>query len=162
DAPGYDLLSVFIGSEGTFGIATRILLRLVPLPEGVKTVLAIFDSVPDACRGVTELLGRGILPAAVELIDQTTLRAVEAYIHGGVIPRTKLPEVLAEIARIGERQRVLIANVFHAGDGNLHPVVLYDEREPGVIDRVRAAGDQILELVLSVGGALSGEHGIGF
>jgi glycolate oxidase len=235
DTPGYDLLSVFIGSEGTFGIATRILLRLTPLPEGVKTVLAIFDSVPDACRGVTEMLARGILPAAVEMIDQPTLRAVEAYIHAGfpldaaavllvevdglrddlqqqadavvaalkaasardvrlarddaeraklwkgrkqafgalgrlapnyythdgVIPRTKLPEVLAEIGRIAERNRVLIANVFHAGDGNLHPVVLYDEREEGVIERVRAAGDQILALVLSVGGGLSGEHGIG-
>jgi len=235
DSPGYDLLSVFVGSEGTFGIATRILVRLTPLPEGVKTILAIFDSVPDACRGVTELLGRGIVPAAVEMIDQPTLRAVEAYIHAGfpldaaavllvevdgmtddleqqanavtdalrsagarevrlarddgertklwkgrkqafgalgrlapnyythdgVIPRTRLPEVLAEIALIAERNRVLIANVFHAGDGNLHPVVLYDEREPGVIDRVRAAGDEILKLVVEVGGALSGEHGIG-
>jgi glycolate oxidase len=235
DNPGYDLLSVFIGSEGTFGIATRMLVRLTPLPEGVKTILAIFDTVPDACRGVTEMLARGILPAAVEMIDQPTLRAVEAYIHAGfpldaaavllvevdglrddldhqanavvgalrtaqarevrlarddaeraklwkgrkqafgalgrlapnyythdgVIPRTKLPEVLAEIGRIGERNQVLIANVFHAGDGNLHPVVLYDEREAGVIDRVRAAGDEILKLVLGVGGALSGEHGIG-
>jgi glycolate oxidase len=235
DSPGYDLLSVFIGSEGTFGIATRMLVRLTPVPEGVKTILAIFDSVPDACRGVTEMLGRGILPAAVEMIDQPTLRAVEAYIHAGfpldaaavllvevdglrddlehqatavvgalrtaqardvrlarddaeraklwkgrkqafgalgrlapnyythdgVIPRTRLPEVLAEIGRIGERHQVLIANVFHAGDGNLHPVVLYDEREAGVIDRVRAAGDEILKLVLAVGGALSGEHGIG-
>jgi glycolate oxidase len=235
DSPGYDLLTVFIGSEGTFGIATRILVRLTPVPEGWKTILAIFDSVPDACRGVTEMLGRGILPAAVEMIDQTTLRAVEAYIHAGfpldaaavllvevdglrddleqqaaavvaalrsasardvrlaqdeaeraklwkgrkqafgalgrvapnyythdgVIPRTKLPEVLAEIGRIAERRQVLIANVFHAGDGNLHPVVLYDERESGVIDRVRAAGDEILNLVVDVGGALSGEHGIG-
>jgi glycolate oxidase len=212
-----------------------MLVRLTPVPEGVKTILAIFDSVPDACRGVTEMLGRGILPAAVEMIDQPTLRAVEAYIHAGfpldaaavllvevdglrddldhqanavvsalrtararevrlarddaeraklwkgrkqafgalgrlapnyythdgVIPRTKLPEVLAEIGRIAERHQVLIANVFHAGDGNLHPVVLYDERDPGVIDRVRAAGDEILKLVLGVGGALSGEHGIG-
>jgi glycolate oxidase len=235
EAPGYDLLSVFLGSEGTFGIATRMLVRLTPLPEGWKTILAIFDSVPDACRGVTEMLGRGIVPAAVEMIDQTTLRAVEAYIHAGfpldaaavllvevdglrddleqqatavvnalrsaaarevrlardeaeraklwkgrkqafgalgrlapnyythdgVIPRTRLPEVLAEIGRIAERHRVLIANVFHAGDGNLHPVVLYDERESGVIDRVRAAGDEILKLVIEVGGALSGEHGIG-
>jgi glycolate oxidase len=235
DAPGYDLLSVFIGSEGTFGIATRILVRLTPQPEGVKTVLAIFDDATDACRGVTEMLARGILPAAVEMIDQITLRAVEGFIHAGfpldaaavllvevdglrddldsqaeavvsalraasarevrlarddaeraklwkgrkqafgalgrlapnyythdgVIPRTRLPEVLAEIARIAERHRLVIGNVFHAGDGNLHPVVLYDEREPGVIERVRAAGDEILELVLSVGGALSGEHGIG-
>ena len=235
DAPGYDLVSAFVGCEGTFGIATKILVRLTPIPEGVRTVLAIFDRVGDACRAVSEILGRGITPAAIELIDQTTLRAVEAYIHAGfpldaaavllvevdgladeldeqaravlegcraagvrdvrlardeaerlllwkgrkqafgalgrlapnyythdgVIPRTKLPEVLQELERIAERTQVTIANVFHAGDGNLHPVVLYDEREPGVLDRVRAAGDGILRLVLAVGGALSGEHGIG-
>jgi glycolate oxidase len=191
--------------------------------------------VNDACRGVTEILARGILPAAVEMIDQKTLRAVEQYIkaglptdaaalllvevdglvddltqqadrameackaakardvrlakdeaeraklwkgrkqafgalgriapnyytHDGVIPRTKLPEVLDEIGRISERNRVIIANVFHAGDGNLHPVVLYDEREEGVIERVRKASDEILSLVAKVGGGLSGEHGIG-
>ncbi len=236
DGPGYDLLSAFVGCEGTFGIVTKVLVRLTPNPEGVKTVLAIFDSVNDACRGVTEILGRGILPAAVEMIDQVTLRAVEAYIHAGlpldaaavllvevdgmlddveqqaervldacraanvrdvrlakddaerlklwkgrkqafgalgrvapnyythdgVIPRTKLPQVLDEIARIAARTGIIIANVFHAGDGNLHPVVLYDERVPGAVERVRDAGDAILRLVLSVGGALSGEHGIGF
>jgi glycolate oxidase len=235
DAPGYDLVGVFVGSEGTFGIATKILVRLTPLPEGVKTALAIFDSVGDACRGVTEILRRGILPAAIEMIDQKTLRAVEQYIragfpldaaavlltevdgltddlelqaeavlaacraagardvrlarddaeraklwkgrkqafgalgrlapnyytHDGVIPRTKLPEVLEEIARIEERHRVQIANVFHAGDGNLHPVVLYDEREPEVLERVRRAGEEILALVCRFGGGLSGEHGIG-
>ena len=235
DLPGYDLTGVFVGSEGTFGIATRILVRLTPNPEGVKTVLAIFDSIVDACRGVTEILARGILPAAIEMIDQRTLRAVEPYIHAGfpldaaavllveadglvddldeqarriveactfakardvrlakddeerarlwkgrkqafgclgrlapnyythdgVIPRTKLPEVLEEIGRIEQRARVMIANVFHAGDGNLHPVILYDEREEGVIDRVRKAGDEILALVAKVGGGLSGEHGIG-
>jgi glycolate oxidase len=235
DLPGYDLLSVFVGSEGTFGIVTKVLVRLTPNAEGVKTALAIFDTVNDACRAVTEILGRGIVPAAIEMIDQVTLRAVEAYIHAGfpldaaavllvevdglkddleeqanavldacravnvrdvrlakddaerlklwkgrkqafgalgriapnyythdgVIPRTKLPDVLDAIARIAKEHDVLIANVFHAGDGNLHPVVLYDEREAGVIDRVRAAGDGILRLVLSVGGSLSGEHGIG-
>jgi glycolate oxidase len=235
DAPGYDLVSAFVGSEGTFGIATKILVRLTPLPEGVKTVLAIFDAVGDACRAVTEILRRGLTPAAIELIDQTTLRAVEAYIHAGfpldaaavllvevdglvdelepqaagvleacraahvrdvrlarddaerarfwkgrkqafgalgrvapnaylhdgVIPRTKLPEVLEEIARVAERHGVIIANVFHAGDGNLHPTVLYDEREPGATERVRAASDEILRVVLATGGALSGEHGIG-
>ena len=235
DFPGYDLVGVFVGSEGTFGVATRILVRLTPLPEGVKTILAIYDSVTDACRGVTEILGRGILPAAIEMIDQKTMRAVEQYIHAGfpddaaaallvevdgmkddlelqatavidackatkerdvrlakddaeraklwkgrkhafgalgrlapnyythdgVIPRTKLPEVLEEIYRIEKEQKVIIANVFHAGDGNLHPVILYDEREEGVIERVRKAGEDILKLVCRVGGGLSGEHGIG-
>jgi glycolate oxidase len=235
DAPGYDLVSAFVGSEGTFGIATKILVRLTPNPEGVKTALAIFNTVNDASRAVTEILARGITPAAIEMIDQTTLRAVEAYIHAGfpldaaavllvevdgfrddldqqatrvveacramgardvrlarddaermklwkgrkqafgaigrvapnyythdgVIPRSKLPEVLDEIFRIAAENNVLIANVFHAGDGNLHPVILFDERQPGVIDRVRAAGDAILRLVVRVGGALSGEHGIG-
>ena len=235
DAPGYDLVTAFVGSEGTFGVATRILVRLTPTPEGVKTALAIFDSVDDACRGVTEILKRGITPAAIEMIDQTTLRAVEAYIHAGfpldaaavllvevdglvddlelqaervleacrvanvrelrlakndaeraklwkgrkqafgafgrlapnayvldgVIPRTKLPEVLRAIASVSARHGLVIANVFHAGDGNLHPTILYDERQPGVVDRVRAASDEILTLVIAVGGALSGEHGIG-
>jgi glycolate oxidase len=235
DAPGLDLRAAFIGSEGTFGIATRILVRLTPLPEGVRTALALFDRVGDACRAVTQIMQRGVTPAAVELIDQVTLRAVEAFIqagfpldaaavllvevdglldeldeqanavleacraagarevrlardeaerlklwkgrkqafgalgrlapnyytHDGVIPRTRLPEVLEEISRIAARHQLQIGNVFHAGDGNLHPVVLYDEREPGVLDRVRAAGDDILRLVISVGGALSGEHGIG-
>jgi glycolate oxidase len=235
DAPGYDLVSAFVGSEGTFGIATKILVRLTPVPEAVKTVLAIFDSVGDACRAVTTILERGITPAALELIDQTTLRAVEAYIHAGfpldaaavllievdgladdvepqatrvleacraagvrdvrlarddaerakfwkgrkqafgalgrvapnaylhdgVIPRTRLPEVLEAIAAIATRHGVIIANVFHAGDGNLHPTVLYDEREAGAIERVRAASGEILDLVIATGGALSGEHGIG-
>jgi glycolate oxidase subunit GlcD len=235
DAPGYDLVSAFVGSEGTFGIATRILVRLTPLPEGVKTILAIFDSVGDACRAVSEILQRGVLPAALEMIDQTVLRAVEAwihagfpldaaavllveldglvdelepqstrvleacratgardvrlarddaerakfwkgrkqafgalgrvapnaYLHDGVIPRTKLPEVLEAIGAVAARHGLVIANVFHAGDGNLHPTVLYDERKAGDMDRVRAASEEILELVLRAGGALSGEHGIG-
>ena len=235
DAPGYDLLSAFVGSEGTFGLATKILVRLTPNPEGLKTALAIFNTVNDASRAVTEILARGITPAAIEMIDQVTLRAVEAYIHAGfpldaaavllvevdgflddleeqatrvvdvcramgahdvrlakddaerlklwkgrkqafgalgrvapnyythdgVIPRSKLPEVLDEIFRIAAAHGVVIANVFHAGDGNLHPVILFDEREVGVIERVRAVGDAILRLVIRVGGALSGEHGIG-
>jgi glycolate oxidase len=235
DAPGYDLVSAFVGSEGTFGIATKVLVRLTPLPEAIKTVLAIFDSVGDACRAVTKVLERGITPAALELIDQTTLRAVEAYIHAGfpldaaavllvevdglagdvepqaarvleacraagvrdvrlarddaerakfwkgrkqafgalgrvapnsylhdgVIPRTKLPEVLEAIAGVSARHGLVVANVFHAGDGNLHPTVLYDEREPGAMERVRAASEEILGLVIATGGALSGEHGIG-
>jgi len=235
DAPGYDLAGTFVGSEGTFGIATKVRVRLTPLPEGVRTMMAVFDTVVDASRGVTGILARGTLPAALEMIDQKVLRAVEAHIraglpadagamlvievdglaedletqvrsvmeacraagardlrlardeaeraalwkgrkqafgalgrlapnyytHDGVIPRTKLPEALAEIGRIGEKHGLTIANVFHAGDGNLHPVVLYDERQPGIIGRVRAAGEEIIRLVARLGGALSGEHGIG-
>jgi glycolate oxidase len=235
DAPGYDLVSPFVGSEGTFGIATKVLVRLTPLPEAVKTALAIFDSVGDACRAVTKILGSGVTPAALELIDQTTLRAVEAYIHAGfpldaaavllievdglredvepqaarvleacraagvrdarlardeaerakfwkgrkqafgafgrlapnaylhdgVIPRTKLPEVLHAIAAVSARHGLIIANVFHAGDGNLHPTVLYDEGDPTAMPRVLAASAEILELVIAMGGTLSGEHGIG-
>jgi glycolate oxidase len=235
DGPGYDLLSVFVGSEGTFGIATKVLVRLTPLPEGVKTVLAIFDTVRDACFAVTKILRSGVTPAALEMIDQTTLRAVEAYIHAGfpldaaavllvevdglvdelewqaervlgacreagvrelrlakdeseraklwkgrkqafgafgrvapnayvldgVIPRTLLPEMLERIAEVSQRRGVAIANVFHAGDGNLHPTILYDERQPGTLERVRAAADEITGLVIAAGGALSGEHGIG-
>jgi glycolate oxidase len=235
DAPGFDLLSAFVGSEGTFGVATKILVRLTPLPEGVKTALAIFDAVGDACRAVTGILQGGVTPAALEMIDQTTLRAVEAwihagfpldaaavllvevdglveevepqvarvteacraagardvrvardeaerakfwkgrkqafgalgrvapnaYLHDGVIPRTKLPEVLEAIAGVSARHGLVIANVFHAGDGNLHPTVLYDERRPGDMDRVRAASEEILDVVIAMGGALSGEHGIG-
>jgi len=233
--PGYDLVSAFVGSEGTFGIVTRVLVRLVATPEGVRTLLAIFDSVSDACRGVTEILSAGIVPAAIEMIDQPTLRAVEQFVHmglpldaaavllvevdglhdelelqleravgackavgareirhardeaerlllwkarkqafgalgriapnyythDGVIPRTRLPEVLEAIASIGVENDIMIANVFHAGDGNLHPVILFDERVPGVIERVRKASDAILLLVLKMGGTLSGEHGIG-
>lgn len=235
DAPGFDLVSAFVGCEGTFGIATRVLVRLTPLPEGTKTALAVFDRVGDACRAVSGILASGVVPAAIEMIDKVTLQAVEGFIkaglpldaaavllvevdgmqeelepqltavvaalqdagarairhardaaerlllwkarkqafgalgrlapnyytHDGVIPRSQLPRVLDEIYRIAERHQVRIANVFHAGDGNLHPVVLYDEREPGAIARVRAAGDEVLRLVLSVGGSLSGEHGIG-
>lgn len=235
DAPGYDLVGVFVGSEGTLGIATKILVRLTPNPEGVRTMLALFNSVVDACRAVTGILARGVVPAAIEMIDQKALHAVEAYLHAGlptdaaavllvevdglqddldlqaeaataacreagareirvakddaeraqlwkarknafgaigrlapnyythdaVIPRTRLPEVLAEIERIARRHQVEIANVFHAGDGNLHPAILYDERVPGMIDRVRAAGDEILKMVARLGGGLSGEHGIG-
>jgi glycolate oxidase len=235
DSPGYDLVAAFVGSEGTFGIATRILVRLTPTPEGVRTALAIFDSVTDASRAVTEILARRITPAAIEMIDQVTMRAVEAFIHAGfpldaaavllvevdgfeedldpqaarvveacqamgarqvrlaqddaermklwkgrkqafgalgrlapnyythdgVIPRSKLPEVLDQIYRIGEQHQVMVASVFHAGDGNLHPVILFDERQPGALARVQAASDAILRLVIQVGGALSGEHGIG-
>ncbi len=235
DCPGYDLLGLFVGSEGTLGIATRLLLRLVPDPQSKRTMLAAFQSVEDASKAVSTLIAAGIIPAALEMMDRTIVEAVEAAFafgfprdaaallileldgleagldtqakrvmalcraagahevrlakdepererlwlarkmaigalgrlapskvtQDGVIPRTQLPDVLAKIAAIGERHRLRIANVFHAGDGNLHPVILFDERDPEQVQRVLEAGSQILDACLEAGGSLSGEHGIG-
>src|SRR5580692_11241915 len=124
DTPSYDLVSAFVGSEGTFGIATKILVRLTPIPEGVKTALAIFDSVDDACRAVTEILKRGITPAAIEMIDQTTLRAVEAYIHAG-FPQDAAAVLLVEV------------------DGLVDDLELQAER---VLDACRSSGARELRL----------------
>jgi glycolate oxidase len=235
DTPGYDLVGVFVGSEGTFGIATRILVRLTPLAEGVKTILAIYNSVVDACQRRDRDPRPRHLPAAIEMIDQKTMRAVEQYIHAGfpddaaaallvevdglvddlelqavavmeackatgvrsvriakdeaeraklwkgrkqafgalgrlapnyythdgVIPRTKLPEVLDEIYRSRRSSASSSPTSSTPATGISIPVILYDEREEGVIDRVRKAGEDILKLVCRVGGGLSGEHGIG-
>ena len=209
DAPGYDLLGVFIGSEGTFGIATKATLKLTRLPQSVKTLLAEFMTVTDASRSVSEIIARGILPAALEMIDRATIEAIEASIFAGgfptdvaalliievdglsagleniaeravdiclrnnaravrvakddaertklwgarkrafgamgrikadlmvqdaVIPRSRLPEVLDEIYRIAERYSLTVANVFHAGDGNLHPNISFDGRDPDQVE----------------------------
>lgn len=232
---GYDLVGLVVGSEGTFGIVTRVLVRLIPLPQSVITLLAVYQSVEAASESVSDIIGAGMLPAALEMMDQVVIRAVEEAFHfgfpldaaavliieldgpepglagqaqaveaicrargareirqardqaerallwksrkraigalgryapshatqDGVIPRSKLPEVLAEIARIARTHRLLIANVFHAGDGNLHPVVLFDDRDSEQVQRVLAAGSQILAKCVAVGGSISGEHGIG-
>jgi glycolate oxidase subunit GlcD len=235
DVNGYDLLAMVCGGEGTLGIVTRATLRLTPLPEGVETVLVIFDSVVDCTQTVSAVMSSGITPAALEMMDSEILRTVEQAFHfgfpldaaavliieldgqtaslsrqvmaikdvceahdsrevrqarslseraeiwsarkkaigtlgrtspgivtqDGVIPRSKLPEVLSEISDIGKRHGLRIANVFHAGDGNLHPAVLFDPSKPGEVEKVKLANHDILELCISVGGTITGEHGVG-
>ncbi len=235
DPQGYDLTGLFVGSEGTFGIATKIIVRIMKKPQAVKTVLAVFDEVDQASEAVSAIIGRGLVPAAMEMIDQLTIEAVEdafgcgyprdaaaallievdglaagmdeqaarimeacresgardvrvardaaerellwkgrksafgafgrispAYmVMDGVIPRTKLPYVLRRVNEIVAAHGLRVGNVFHAGDGNLHPNLLYDPREPGAEARVVAAGGEILKVCAEVGGSISGEHGIG-
>jgi glycolate oxidase len=235
EAPGYDLAGIFVGSEGTFGIATKIVVRLLRKPQAVKTVLAVFERIEAASAAVSAIIARGLVPAAVEMIDQLTIQAVEdafgcgyprdaaaallvevdglavgmdtqveqiatacrdsgarevrvardeaerqllwkgrksafgaygrvspAYmVMDGVIPRTKLPFVLDRVNAIVATHGLRVGNVFHAGDGNLHPNILYDPRIPGEEARVVAAGAAIMKLCAEVGGSISGEHGIG-
>ena len=235
ETPGYDLRGVFTGSEGTFGVATRILVRLLPLPEAVKTYLGVFRDIESACTAVSTVIGHGIVPAALEIMDATTIRAVQQsmdagypvdagavllveleglteevdevgqeveaalwdtgatdvkeakeiadrerlwsgrksafgafghiapnlYLVDGVVPRSRLTEVLARVGQIGEQYGITIANVFHAGDGNLHPCMLFDERQPGELDRVLEASGEVLKVCVEAGGTLTGEHGVG-
>jgi glycolate oxidase len=235
ETPGYDLRGVFIGSEGTFGVATRIVVRLLPLPETVKTFLGIFPDLDSACTAVSAIIGYGIVPAALEMIDALSIRAVQNvmdvgyppeagavllveleglqeevedtskeveaalweggasqvrvaeaaeqraklwlgrknafgafgsiapnyFLVDGVVPRTKLTQVLRQVSEISQRYNLPIANVFHAGDGNLHPIMLFDERVPGALDKALAAGGEILKLCVAAGGTLTGEHGVG-
>jgi glycolate oxidase len=232
---GYDLRGVFVGSEGMFGVATRICVRLMPDPPDVATLLMDFSTVADGAQVVSDIIAAGIVPAAVEMMDQLCLQAVEAFIHAGlpvdqaaallievvgppvgvaadvarilelaerrnvgtvriaadeterallwkgrksafgavaqikpnyylhdtVVPRRRLTEVLEQVYEIVARHDLLVLNVFHAGDGNLHPLLVYDGREEGVLDRVHAAGDEIVRVSVAAGGVLSGEHGIG-
>ncbi|MDI3257028.1 MAG: FAD-linked oxidase C-terminal domain-containing protein [Kyrpidia sp.] len=236
DDMGYDLRGLLIGSEGTLGIVTRIWVRLLKKPVGVKTVLALFDRVDDASRAVSGIIARGILPGALEMMDQLAMRAVEAgayrvgypedieavllleldgeaegledqareavavcrehgvrdvrvasceaertlwwnnrktafgamgnispdyLVQDGVIPRSTLPEVLERIAEISKDSGLRIANVFHAGDGNLHPLVLFDSSVPGETRRAVETGSRILQVCADVGGSITGEHGVG-
>jgi glycolate oxidase len=235
DVPGYDLRGLAIGAEGTFGIVTAATLRLVRQPESCRALLAIFESVDDACGAVSKIIAAGILPAALEMMDQRIVEAVEAAFHfgfptdagavliveldgaatgveeqtrrvseicsassarevrvaadeheraalwrsrkkafgavgrlapnyctqDGVVPRTKLPEILRRITEIGTRHRLKIGNVFHAGDGNIHPILLYDERDRDEVQRVLQAGREILRACVDLGGSVTGEHGIG-
>src|SRR3989449_2262922 len=235
DALGYDLVGVFVGSEGTFGIATKIVVRILKKPQAVKTVLAVFERIEQASAAVSSIIARGLVPAAVEMIDQLTIQAVEdafgcgyprdaaaallieldglcvrmdpqgdrivaacreagarevrtaadeaerqllwkgrksafgaygrvspAYmVMDGVIPRTKLPYVLGRVNEIVAAHGLRVGNVFPAGDGNLHPNILYDPRKPGEEARVVAAGAEIMKVCAEVGGSISGEHGIG-
>jgi glycolate oxidase len=235
DAPGYDLPGLFVGSEGTMALVTEITVKLTRLPEAVKTLLAIFDSLDDATETVAEITARGITPAACEMLDGWTLRAVEAYVHAGfpldsaavllidvdgmreaveahaeavaevcrvhharevrvardaaerdllwkgrknafgavgrlsptyyvqdgVIPRTKLPITIRHINEIGRRHGFEIGNIFHAGDGNLHPIILFDASDPKQFERAVSASDEIIRFCIEMGGSITGEHGVG-
>ena len=234
-AAGYDLTGFFVGSEGTLGIATAITVKITRLPESVATLLAIYNDVQHAANSVVALTSAGITPAAVEMLDGWTLRAVEAsvragypldsaavllieleglreaveeqaeavhalccqcgarevrrarddherqllwkgrktafgaigrispsyYVQDGVIPRTRIPETLRKIEEIGRKYSLTIGNIFHAGDGNLHPLILFDSRDPDQTQRTLDAGREILEFCIGVGGSITGEHGIG-
>jgi glycolate oxidase len=235
DTTGYDLTGVIVGSEGTFGIATKIWARITRNPDAYRTLLGVFETVDDATNTISDIIGAGIVPGALEMLDQLILQAVEAAFHfgfpldagavlimevdgleagldadaekmsgiavrnqarevrragteaerlllwksrkqafgavgrlapsyctqDGVVPRTKLPHILREIIRIGAHYKLRIANVFHAGDGNIHPILLFDERDPDQVKRVLLASHEILEECLRCGGSVTGEHGIG-
>jgi glycolate oxidase subunit GlcD len=233
---GYDLLGLFVGSEGCFGVALDITVRLTPNPQAVRTLLADFLSLDDAARATSAVIASGIVPAALEMMDGPTIRAVEASIyaagyptdadaillaeldglaegldddadmirriclaHGArtvhvasdlaertrlwqgrkrafgamgrlgshlvvqdaVVPRTALADVLAKIRAIAERQDVMVCNVFHAGDGNLHPNIPYQGTDPGEVRRVQAAMREIMQVCIDAGGSITGEHGVG-
>lgn len=236
DVPGYDLLGLLTGSEGTLGIVTKITVRILKNPEGKKTVLAYFDSVTDGSHAVSDIISAGIVPAALEMMDKTAIEAVEAaafpvghpkdiaavllievdgisagideqidqilevcknrnvrevraakdekerarwwanrktgfgamgaispdyLVQDGVIPRSKLPEVLSRINQISVESGLRIANIFHAGDGNLHPLVLFDARKSGETEKALKAGTACLKACADVGGTITGEHGVG-
>jgi glycolate oxidase len=235
DAPGYDLLGAFVGSEGTLGIATELTVRLTPDPEDVRTFLAIYDDLDAAADSVSAIIAAGIIPAALEMLEGRGVAVVEEAVHAGypvdaravllieidglreeldaqalrieaicrehgarelraardeaqrqklwagrkgalaacgrlrphyhiqdgVVPRSRLTEVLRLTEEVARRYDLLIVNIFHAGDGNLHPLLLFDVREPGVRERAVAAGEEILRACVAAGGTISGEHGIG-
>ena len=235
DRPGYDLTGLIVGSEGTLGIVTEITVRLTRQPEEVKTLLGIYDQVADATRTVAAITARGITPAALEMMDGLTLRAVEEathagypmdsaavllmeveglrevaeeeaaeieaisrenharevrraktgaerellwkgrknafgaigriapnfYVQDGVIPRTRLPEMLEHIESVGKKHELAIGNIFHAGDGNLHPLIFFDARDREQSQHVLKAAEEILVKCAEMGGSITGEHGVG-
>ncbi len=235
DQRGYDLRGIFVGSEGTMGICSRILVRLMPDPPAVRTFLAAFDSIRAASQAVSDVIASGVLPAALEMMDANCIAAVERFANAGLpldaaavllieieglpegveaescvieeqlrlagarnvriaadaterallwkarksafgaianikpnyelhdttVPRTRLADVMDEVVEIARRHDIIVLNVFHAGDGNLHPLLVFDRRERGVSERVHQAGREIIEASIRAGGVLSGEHGIG-
>lgn len=235
DNPGYDLIGLVTGSEGTLAVATRIILRIMPKNEAVKTLLAIFNTVEDGANTVSGIVKAGMVPATLEMLDNLAINAVEAFykiglptdaaamllieldglddglgrlaeqvmdickannvrkvtlaktsaerdqlwmarkgafgatgrlrpnylVNDGTVPRTKLPETLRRVGEIGKKYDVQIANVFHAGDGNLHPLILFDERDKDELARVHKAAFEIMQLCVEMGGTITGEHGVG-
>lgn len=235
DAPGFDLLALFTGSEGMLGIVTEVTVKLLPKPQVAKVLLAAFDSVEKAGRAVGDIIAAGIIPGGLEMMDNLAIRAAEDFIHAGypveaeaillceldgveadvaddcervrevlekagatevrlardeaervkfwagrknafpavgrispdyycmdgTIPRRELPGVLRGIAELSEAYGLRVANVFHAGDGNMHPLILFDANVPGELERAEAIGGKILELCVKVGGSITGEHGVG-
>jgi glycolate dehydrogenase FAD-linked subunit len=235
DTPGYDLCGIFVGSEGTMGIVTKVAVRLTRTRESVRTLLAIFDQMDAATQAVVDITAAGIIPAALEMMDRTTIEAVERgasvglprdaeavliieveglaedtgrsstmaraicerdgarevriakdeterqllwkgrkgafgamgalapnyYVQDGVVPRSQLPEMMRRVVAISKEFNLRIANVFHAGDGNLHPNILFDMRAPGELDRVIQAGAATLRACVELGGSITGEHGVG-
>jgi glycolate oxidase len=235
DAPGYDLLALVNGSEGNLGVITRIAVRLLPLPERTETLLAAFPSVRQAAEAVGEIIGAGIIPAALEMMDRIVIEACERfmglgfpkdaeallltevdggaeeaiealvgvrailercgateirvaaseaererlwkarkgaftalatilpdyYVIDGTIPRRCLPDVLDRIIELSAEYGLTVGNVFHAGDGNIHPCIFYDSATPGQLEHAEEFGGRILELCIEVGGTITGEHGVG-
>jgi len=236
EMPGYDLTGIFVGSEGTLGLATEITLRIVKTPDVIRVLLADFTSIEAAGQSVSDIISAGIIPGGMEIMDNFSINAVEDvvstncyprdataillveldgleveveaasqkveaicrkngarnlqsasdpqerltlwkgrkaafaavgkispdyYVQDGVVPRSKLPEILEEIEALSQRSGYRIANVFHAGDGNLHPLILYDNSVPGELEKVEEVGGEILKLCVKKGGTISGEHGIG-
>jgi glycolate oxidase len=235
DPIGLDLRGVMVGSEGTLGLVTRALVKLTPIAPDIRTLLCSFTSISDAAATVSGVIARGVVPAALEMMDQRIVQAVENWLHAGlptdaaaillaevvgetagveaeadlvaevakannalevkiaateserallwkcrksafgavaqaapnyylhdtVVPRTRLVETMAKVYEIGARHDLTMMNVFHAGDGNLHPLMMFDATEPGMMDRVQAAADELVEVCVAAGGVLSGEHGIG-
>jgi glycolate oxidase len=235
DHPGYDLLGAFVGSEGTLGVATKITLRVVPVPEATRTLVAYYETLEAAGQTVSDIVSEGIVPGAIEMMDNLTIRATDEathagypldagaaliveldgpesecaalfervkatcmrngasgirvakdeaereliwkarkaafaamgrisrdyYVQDGVIPRTKLPEVLRRIDELSREYGLKVANVFHAGDGNLHPLVCYDDAQPGQAERAEELAGLIVRACVDAGGSLTGEHGIG-
>ncbi len=235
ESNGYDVTGFMVGSEGTVGIVTEITVRLLRRPERIATLLGIFETIDDGAKTVAAITAAGITPAALEMLDGWTLRAVEAACHAGypldagavllieleglaeqveeqaeavrevclqqrarevrrakdenerallwkgrknafaalgrlapsyysqdgVVPRTKIPAVLEFIGSVSKKYGLRIGNIFHAGDGNLHPLILFDPRDPHQLELVQAAGAEILEWCVAAGGSITGEHGVG-
>jgi glycolate oxidase len=235
DSPGFDLLALFIGSEGLLGVVVEVTVKLLPKPETAKVLLASFDRVENAARAVGDIIGAGIIPAGLEMMDNLAIRAAEDFVHvgypidaaamllceldgveadvtaqcahvrevldaagatdirlarddeerrrfwagrknafpavgrvspdyycmDGTIPKRALAQVLEEIAALSRQFGLQVANVFHAGDGNMHPLILFDANRPGETERAEALGGKILELCVAVGGTITGEHGVG-